>query len=68
MQCVTVKLNLRVLSKSIKFDKCCIMDKKQRMCTILDKNTCDEHNENNYDIASALGMGQIGSANKKDLV
>jgi hypothetical protein len=44
------------------------MDKKQRMCTILDKNTCDEHNENNYDIASALGMGQIGSANKKDLV
>jgi hypothetical protein len=40
------------------------MDKKRRMCTILDENTRDERNEHKYDIAIALGMAQIGSANK----
>ena len=34
------------------------------MCIILDENTCDERNEHKYDIVSALGMAQLGSANE----
>jgi hypothetical protein len=65
VQCVTLKLNFTVLSKSRKFDKYATTDKKRRMCIILDENTCEERNEHKYDIASALGMAQIGSANEK---
>jgi hypothetical protein len=34
------------------------------MSIILDENTRDERNEHKCDIASALGMAQIGSANE----
>jgi hypothetical protein len=58
------KLNLTVQSKSRKYDKCATTDKKRRICIILDENTREERNEHKYDIASALGMAQIGSANE----
>jgi len=34
------------------------------MSIILDENTCDERNEYKCDIASAMGMAQISSANE----
>ena len=61
---MTVKLNLIVLSKSRKSDKCATKDKKRRISVILDEDTRDERNEHKYGIAGAFGMAEIGSANE----